>query len=57
MTKKEIVKTLIKVNVAPAVRLGAEAGKEAEYLGNICGDLTSVIDALCDEIEETSNAR
>lgn len=56
MTKKEIIKTLIKANIALAVRLGAAEGEEAMFFGNICGDLTNVIDALCDEIEETHDA-
>lgn len=56
MTKKEIIKTLIKANNELAVRLGAADGEEARFLGNICGDLTTAIDALCDEIEESHNA-
>lgn len=56
MTKKEIIKTLVKVNIKLAIRLGAAEGEEARFFGNMCGDLTTAIEALCDEIEEPRNA-
>lgn len=52
MTKKEIIKTLIKVDIELAIRLGASEGDEAKFFGNMCADLTAVIEALCDEIED-----
>ena len=56
MTKKEIIKTLIKVDIELAIRLGASEGDEAKFFGNMCADLMTAIEALCDEIEETDNA-
>lgn len=55
MTKKEIIKTLIKVNSEVAFRMGRSRDVDAEetkYLGHICDELTTVIYALCDEIDE-----
>lgn len=58
MTKKEIIKTLIEVNADIAFRMGRSIDtdtKESKFLGHIYDELKTVINAFCDEIEETSN--